>query len=115
MRRVIGVVLRGRDLGRDFFPFRFITPGEYPRCREYRAPMISWIIRGFESFFPLFLLFPFPIFPPFVSSLRSLIFIAHQLSFNSHRYLGHVHFWTDFLCTNVVNKRVVRGKDDDLL
>lgn len=40
----------------------------------------------------------FPIFPPFVSSLRSLIFIAHQLSFNSHRYLGHVHFWTDFLC-----------------
>lgn len=98
MRRVIGVVLRGRDLGRDFFPFRFITPGEYPRCREYRAPMISWIIRGFESFFPLFLLFPFPIFPPFVSSLRSLIFIAHQLSFNSHRYLGHVHFWTEFLC-----------------
>lgn len=79
MRRVIGVVLRGRDLGRDFFPFRFITPGEYPRCREYRAPMISWIIRGFESFFPLFLLFPFPIFPPFVSSLRSLIFIRTNL------------------------------------
>lgn len=34
MRRVIGVVLRGRDLGRDFFSFRFITPREYPRCRE---------------------------------------------------------------------------------
>lgn len=75
MRRVIGVVLRGRDLGRDFFPFRFITPGEYPRCREYRAPMISYNPR-LRIFLPSFSSFPFS----HLSSLRliSSIFDFHR-------------------------------------